>query len=1150
MSSISLPQRTLWAEVFRKGSGFFQEKNFTSAIESFSKCLSYFKTNNLSSILWKEDDNDEKSIEIDRQVLELLLKVLYSIGIAEYQLSGSDKASEKEHINSAISYFFSFTRYFENIFLPLFVSEKIQLVTDKEALNLSLNDVKVNFLLAKIKQYLWNGLEGNEKISNLILLEDAAKSYSKSIELTFDIDDVVSDNKAVSDALSNIPNCYSGRGLCYNELRRYDKAAEDFTKQLELIKQDSKQDYQLFMIYHNRATAYSSNGLLEKALIDYDLSIQCFEKNQKITTDTKQKQMQLAKALDTFYHRGKTLQKLVQRAKAQYKIDKESVNMSEVENWKNLAMKDFEFILQYKPSHYHAHYHMAQVWIMMAEFKKDEKPSEQKGALTVWTCYERAALHLRKCIELNSELHKPHIDLARTLTKLEKKYSKTSNSDLEEIIDLYDKALQLIELSRQRMITSKSAKEDHISNKQLSHVYFEKGLLNNKLPYRITQSIKDFTKAIELNDSFADAYFNRGIIYYHKQKEIEKALQDFNKVLDLNPKDVESIVERALIYLELRKKDEATKEFEVVMKLDPNNATAARFLEFLKRNVSPTEEDYEGSTRENDEDEEEEEFVPTGYPKAGESYGLVSRISNFFKGDKTKREKRVYNYDDNIPKSLQQTTTTDSNAKFVDNSFPPKLTSILGNNGDPLNFTFPSHIDAHNLEKDIVWLRPCYCYDAKMGNYSNKTIYGMTNPSLFIQGASIDDSQQGALGNCWFISATCLVANHEFLIKKVVLEKKCDPVKGKYTFCFFKEAEWREITIDDYLPCDAKYGSLLFSRGRDVNELWISLIEKAYAKLFGNYIALKGGHIREALVDLTGGISFVVNVEDSEKENIWKQLSETSHKHTSMYGVNGSLKLLGVRSEKNNDKTGIVSYHAYAILDAFTVPQSVYPNQTGELRLVKLKNPWANQYEWKGDFSDNSSKWTNKLKEYVGMQESNDGIFYMSFEDFMNTWTLIEGVEIFDTLKFNEYTSSGEFDSNVRNDDDWTRDILEEKQYLIENNTDNNRIVLSLSQYDTRYTNDCKDEESCIALHLFRYDSKEFHGKNSSRLTKLTKQSVILQNEYKYDREIIVDMKLNKGHYVAVPHEYFTKNCTIPQAGSYFIRIFSQSKLNIYELSL
>ncbi|EGD72048.1 hypothetical protein PTSG_00064 [Salpingoeca rosetta] len=51
-------------------------------------------------------------------------------------------------------------------------------------------------------------------------------------------------------------------------------------------------------------------------------------------------------------------------------------------------------------------------------------------------------------------------------------------------------------------------------------------------------------------------------------------------------------------------------------------------------------------------------------------------------------------------------------------------------------------------------------------------------------------------------------------------------------------------------------------------------------------------------------------------------------------------------------------------------------------RLVCLRNPWG-EFEWKGDWSDNSSLWTDDIVKEVGATfNDKDGLFWMSYQDF------------------------------------------------------------------------------------------------------------------------------------------------------------------------
>ena len=61
------------------------------------------------------------------------------------------------------------------------------------------------------------------------------------------------------------------------------------------------------------------------------------------------------------------------------------------------------------------------------------------------------------------------------------------------------------------------------------------------------------------------------------------------------------------------------------------------------------------------------------------------------------------------------------------------------------------------------------------------------------------------------------------------------------------------MVVDDYLPI--KNGRPLFAKSSDSNEFWSALMEKAYAKLFGNYQAINFGNSIDSLEDFTGGLA-------------------------------------------------------------------------------------------------------------------------------------------------------------------------------------------------------------------------------------------------------------------------------------------------------
>lgn len=75
---------------------------------------------------------------------------------------------------------------------------------------------------------------------------------------------------------------------------------------------------------------------------------------------------------------------------------------------------------------------------------------------------------------------------------------------------------------------------------------------------------------------------------------------------------------------------------------------------------------------------------------------------------------------------------------------------------------------------------------------------------------------------------------------------------GLYVIRIFKNFEWIYIMVDERIPCSIKTGKPIFGRCRNIHEMWVALIEKAYAKMHGCYENLISGYVDEGIQELTG----------------------------------------------------------------------------------------------------------------------------------------------------------------------------------------------------------------------------------------------------------------------------------------------------------
>ncbi|XP_071542636.1 calpain-B-like isoform X2 [Panulirus ornatus] len=370
-----------------------------------------------------------------------------------------------------------------------------------------------------------------------------------------------------------------------------------------------------------------------------------------------------------------------------------------------------------------------------------------------------------------------------------------------------------------------------------------------------------------------------------------------------------------------------------------------------------------------------------------------SRVANEY------TQKRIVKGGLKIPKKGFRTLRDEcikANKLYQDPQFPPNEYSI--------NFEGVTR-------RSYVWKRP------------NDIIQ---DPRFFVDGATRFDIQQGELGDCWLLAAVCNLTLNPGLFHVVVPRDQgfTQLYAGIFHFKFWQYGKWQEVIVDDMLP--THNGRLVFMHSKTKNEFWCALLEKAYAKLYGGYEALRGGNINESMVDLTGGVVEMIDLRDPPS-NMFSILNK-ANRRGALIGCAIEPDHPGVETE-GILPNGLIMRHAYSVTRVTTVDiASAAPKLQGKADLVRLHNPWGNEAEWKGSWSDKSSEWATispEEKQRLGLTFDDDGEFWMSFKDFSENFTTVEICDV--TPEVFDYDDSDDEDDDDENGGQKAADSVQRK---------------------------------------------------------------------------------------------------------------------------
>jgi hypothetical protein len=201
------------------------------------------------------------------------------------------------------------------------------------------------------------------------------------------------------------------------------------------------------------------------------------------------------------------------------------------------------------------------------------------------------------------------------------------------------------------------------------------------------------------------------------------------------------------------------------------------------------------------------------------------------------------------------------------------------------------------------------------------TTYRLVSGSLFVNGPSYSDVIQGQVGDCYFVAALAGVAKFS---PQIIQQMATDNGDGTFTIRFYNSGVADYVTVDKTLATTSS-GAVEYA-GTNGNELWVALIEKAYAQIneegwlghaaTNSYAAIDGGYSDLAISQITGAPAS------------WKWITSTTAANLIANVSSGKYTVLG--SRQTNPGNGVIAGHGYSLIG--------YNAATGQFTLY---NPWG-----------------------------------------------------------------------------------------------------------------------------------------------------------------------------------------------------------------
>ena len=389
---------------------------------------------------------------------------------------------------------------------------------------------------------------------------------------------------------------------------------------------------------------------------------------------------------------------------------------------------------------------------------------------------------------------------------------------------------------------------------------------------------------------------------------------------------------------------------------------------------------------------------------------------------------------------------------------------------------------------------------------------------------------RGILNDKFFVGALLMLfqKNSEYFTNLILdYEHINENLKAGFVgFQFFINGEWKEVTIDTKLPAHQNGEFSLTRSLTSKSPFWISLFEKAYAKLHGTYTVLNNTLIKDFLVDFTGGYSKMIKlpktteIEEKTKKFYFDEIQRCINQGYLIGCMKyDETKIVDELNESVSDKDGgddeqILINTIYTVLKI---------EDYEGLKLIFLCNHWE-----KGKFThpygpeDETWEANKKLTEKLGYTVSTtDGTFWMLFDEFLSSFNTIYYCRIFPESWANyliagrwaNETSGGSPQKNFP----WfpeQRIVVQEKKHVF--NSGQTKITKNLQSGEIspkktaiKYTNiSGKDDKPTFSKNT-KFNASKSTNKAEHNEEKDNKPMPVIHSKPSEDMNIVCEFKRN-----------------------------------------